>query len=65
MSPQEAMRNNVTVLANATEASCAILKKIMGNSMSNAIDGKPVDDLYLETAVASKLHSKLIPYLQG
>lgn len=65
MSPQEAMRENVTVLANATEAACAILKKIMGNAMSNAIGGKSVDDMYLKTAVASKLHSKLIPYLQG
>lgn len=62
MTRQEVMDDNLVVLCNATEFAAAIIKKVSGNAISNTVDGKLIDDQYLKSAVASKIHSKLIPY---
>jgi hypothetical protein len=63
MNRQEVMSDNVAVLGNAVEFAAAIIKKVSGNAISNTVDGNLVDDSYLKTAIASKMNSKLVPYM--
>jgi hypothetical protein len=63
MKQYEVAKQNLAVMTNAVELAAAIIANIAGNAISNQVEGQPVDDSYLKTAVASKLNAALIPYL--
>jgi hypothetical protein len=63
MTRSEVASDNLAVLTNAAELSAEIIKRIAGNAIANTVDGKPISDVYLKDAIASRMHSKVVPFL--
>lgn len=65
MTPQEVINDNQAVLTNAVEFAAEIITSIAGNDIANTVNGKPLSDAALKTAVASRMHAKLTPFVRA
>lgn len=63
MSDKKALEN-AAVLANATQLSVNVIKKVAGNEISDTVQGSQLNE-FLAEAVVAKLNASLERYKKG
>lgn len=53
-------RSNVPLLANAIELGAQGILAVAGNAITNTVDGKPLTEAFLHSAISGRMQSLII-----